>query len=155
MTESNNNLKDFEYLESIGYLEMLSPMDRYHLFVSACGYDSADIAMCIYRIGVEQDALKEFMINYLSEIGGSTEFLVFRWIWNKNQIKFNTEELNQIGINILNSGNIDFVEWFYSFELIDLNNVEFKKLVGEVLSKADKYEDYQIAKHICSLYIKQ
>lgn len=154
LCKSNINLPLIEKLASGGYFKLLSQIQKYHLFVTACGYESVDIAMLMYNNLIDMDALKEFMINFFTEVGGDSEYIMFRWIWEKNKIIFNSDELELCFANILKSRNIEFIEWFCSLNLIDLDSNKTREFIsGEILSKANEHQDYKVAKCICSLYL--
>ena len=58
--------------------------------------------------------------------------------------------------NILKSSNLEFIEWFCSLNLIELNDTRIKEKIGwEILDKASNNDDYKKAIFICSQYIKQ
>ena len=95
------------------------------------------------------------MINFLAKIGEESEYIIFKWIWEKKEINFSLVELNECFINILKSYNIMFIEWFYSLNIIDLNDDYIKnKIVNEILENANNYKDYIISIYICSLHKK-
>lgn len=156
LTKSNDNLKMFEIMESYGYFKLLNPIQKYHLFVSACSYDSIDIAMLIFNNDIDLEGVKEFMIKYLVQVGTNTEYMIFRKIWEKKIINFNLEEINEIFFSILKSSNLEFVEWFCSLNLININDDEIKKkIASDILANACDYQDFIVSKFICSLYINK
>jgi hypothetical protein len=156
LTKSNKNLKIFESLQSQGYFKLLSPIQKYHLFVSACSHNSIDIAMLIFNNNVDLEGVKELMLNYFIQICSNTEYIIFRKIWEKNIISFNTEEIEEIFFSILKCSNLEFVEWFCSLNLININDNRIQnKIASDVLANANNYDDYMIAKFICSLYIQK
>lgn len=156
LTKSNKNLKIFESLQSQGYFKLLSPIQKYHLFVSACSHNSIDIAMLIFNNDVDLEGVKELMLNYFIQICSNTEYIIFRKIWEKNIINFNTEEIEEIFFSILKCSNLEFVEWFCSLNLININDNRIQnKIASDVLANANNYDDYIIAKFICSLYIQK
>lgn len=147
------NLESFEYLESIGYFKFFTPIQKYHLFSTSCGYESNSISKLLYRNNLDLEALKEFMINFFAEVGGENEFDMFKWIWEKNDIDFKSDELIECFIKILKSGNLDFSKWFYSLNLIDIKSLEVKKKIeNEFLFDANTHQDFKIAHWICTLY---
>jgi len=147
------NLELFEYLESIGYFNFFTPIQKYHLFSTSCGYESNSISKLLYRNNIDLDALKEFMINFLAEVGEENEFDIFKWIWEQNDIIFNSDEINECFIKILKSGNFDFSKWFFSLNLIDINSLEIKtKIKNDFLLNASTHQDFKIAHWICTLY---
>ena len=156
LTKSNNNLKIFESLQSQGYFKLLSPIQKYHLFVSACSHDSIDIAMLILNNNVDLEGVKELILNYFIQICSNTEYIIFRKIWEKNIISFNKEEIEEIFFSILKCSNLEFVEWFCSLNLININDNKIQnKIASDVLANANNYDDYMVAKFICSLYIEK
>ena len=57
--------------------------------------------------------------------------------------------------NILKSSNLEFIEWFCSLNLIDLNDTKIKEKIGcDILDKTTNNDDYIKAIFICSQYIK-
>lgn len=153
LTKLNQNLYFFEFLKSFGYFDLLDKEQKYHLFTSACSYDSIDIAMLIFDCGIDLEGVKEFMINYLIQVGGNSEYVIFRKLWEKNIFEFNPNEIEEIFLSILKSSNLEFVQWFYSLNLINLMDSKIKNKIGyDVLEKASTNEDFQVAKFICSYY---
>ncbi len=156
LTKSNTNFKMFESLQSQGYFKLLSPIQKYHLFVSACSHNSIDIAMLIFNNDIDLEGVRELMLNYLAEVGGNVEYVIFRNIWEKKIINFNLEEIEQLFFSILKSSNLEFVEWFCSLNLINLNEDRIREKIGfDVLGNADNHDDYVVAKFICSQYLNQ
>lgn len=154
LTHQNENLNLFEELKTYGYFNLLDTVQKYHLFVEACSHDSIDIAMLIFSTSIDLEGVKEFMSNYLVQVGTTTEYIIFRKIWEKNIIVFNQEEIEEMGICILKTSNIEFIEWFCSLNLIDFNNNKIKNKIGfDVLDKASNYNDYKSAIFICSQYL--
>lgn len=154
LTHTNTNLFLFEFLKSCGYFNLLDDEQKYHLFVEACSHDSIDIAMLIFSTLIDLKGVREFMINYLAQVANITEYTIFRKIWEKNVIKFNHEEIEEIFFHILKSSNLEFIEWFCSLNLIDLKSDRIKEKIGwEVLDKASNNDDYRTAIFICSQYI--
>lgn len=157
MVNSNDNLFYFEFLKSIGYFNLLEHEQKYHLFVEACVHDSVDIAMLIFSTGIDLVGVKELMLNYLAPVGSSTEYVIFRKIWEKNIIDFNNDEIEDIFLSILKSSNVEFAQWFYSINLMDsinLNNINLKNKIGwEILNNASEKEDYDMCVYICSIYL--
>lgn len=127
LCRTNINLNYLEKLASLGYFKLLSPIQIYHLFTTACGYESIDIAMLLYQNNIDLDAVKEFMINYLSEVAQESEYVLFRWIWEKNEIVFNQEEIEECFIKILKVNNLEFADWYYSQGKINIKNENIKK----------------------------
>lgn len=85
--KSNLNLNYFEFLKSQGYFKLLDPVQKYHLFTTACSHDAVDIAMLIFNYtDIDLEGVKELMLNYLVQVGTDTEYIIFRKIWEK--IKF-------------------------------------------------------------------
>lgn len=155
LTHSNINLFFFELLETLGYFNLLDQTQKYHLFVEACSHDSVDIALLILSNDIDLIGVKELMLNYLSDVGTNTEYVIFRKIWEKNIIKFNQEEIKSMFISILKSLNIEFIEWYNSLNLVNLEDDDIKKYIGwNILEKSIDIEDLQIAHFICSLYLK-
>ena len=154
LCKSDLNLSYLNNFEDYGYLNLLTPLQKYHLFTTACGYESVNIALLLCKNNIDNNALKEFMINFLSEVGGSNEFIIFKYIFEKKEINFSFDELNKCFYNIIKTCNLDFIEWFYSLNLINLNNDDTKKMISEVLKDAHYYEDFIVAKYLCNLYIK-
>lgn len=156
LTHTNTNLFFFEFLKSSGYFNLLDKEQKYHLFVEACSHDSIDIAMLIFSTSIDLEGVKEFMKNYLAQVAASTEYMIFRKIWEKNVIQFNQEEIEEMFFHILCSSNLEFIEWFYSLNLIHLNDTRIKEKIGwDILDKASNNDDYRKAIFICSQYIKQ
>ena len=156
LCKSNLNLPIIEKLASGGYFKLLSSIQIYHLFVTACGYESVDIAMVLYNNSIDMDALKEFIVNFFTEVGGNSEYIMFRWIWEKNQIQFSPDELELCFINIIKTANIEFIEWFCGLNMIDLDSLNIKQFIsGEILSNASSYLDYKVSQCICSLYLQK
>jgi len=153
LAKSNDNLPIFESLQTQGYFKLLCPIQKYHLFVSACSHDSIDIAMLIFNNNIDLEGVKELMLNYLAQVGGNVEYIIFRNIWEKKVIDFNPNEIEEIFFSILKSSNLEFAEWFCSLNLIDLNVDKIKQKIGlEILASANNLDDYQMAKFICSKY---
>lgn len=154
LTKSNENLSIFECLQSQGYFKLLSPIQKYHLFVTACSFDSIDIAMLIFNNNVDLIGVKELMLNYLAPVGGNVEYVIFRNIWEKNVINFNFDEIEEIFFSILKSSNLEFIEWFFNLNIINYNDIKIKKKIGlDVLTHANNYDDFIIAKFICSQFL--
>ena len=156
LCKSNENFFYLDNLSSQGYFKLLTPIQKYHLFATACAYDSIDIAMLLYKNDIDMEGVKELMLNFMAEVGSNSEYVIFRWIWEKNQIDFSKDEIDNCFIKILKSGNLEFVEWFCSLSyLIDWNDKEIKARIGsEVLEFTDSVEDYLVAKFICEKYVK-
>ncbi len=156
LVKSNENFAYLDMLASEGYFKLLSSMQKYHLFTTACAYQSFDIAILLYKNKINSEALRVFMINFLTEQGSSTDYMVFRWICEKKKIIFSQEEIIKCFFNILKSSNVEFVEWFCSSDLvkqIDLLDLDVKQQIGlEILSNAESHSDYQIGKIICEKY---
>jgi len=156
LTKSNKNFKMIELIASQGYFKLLNPIQKYHLFVTACSHDSIDIAMLIFNNDIDLEGVKELMIVYLAQVGGNTEYMIFRKIWEKNIINFNLEEIEKIFFSILKSSNLEFVEWFCFLNLININDNKIKEKIGfDILANADNYQDFIVSKFICSLYSKK
>lgn len=154
LCKSNTNLNYLEKLASEGYFKLLSPIQIYHLFTTACGYESIDIAMLLYSNGIDKDCVKEFMINFFAEVAQESEYVLFRWIWEKHNIVFNQEELEECFVKILKANNLEFADWFYSLGKINIQNEQFRQLVSEeVLANAESHIQYQTAKWICEKYL--
>lgn len=155
LCKSNVNFCYLNNLSSQGYFKLLSPIQKYNLFSTACAYESVDIAMLLYKNDLDMEGVKELMLNFMAEVGSNCEYVIFRWIWEKNQINFNQNELNDCFIKILKSRNLEFIEWFCSqSKIIDWNNNAIKERVGlEVLENLDSKEDFMIAKYICEKYM--
>lgn len=151
----NSNLYFFEFLKSQGYFKLLDPIQKYHLFTTACSHDSVDIAMLIFNnTDIDLEGVKELMLNYMVQVGSNTEYIIFRKIWEKNLINFNPEEIEEIFFSILKTSNLEFVEWFCSLNLIDFKNKRIKDKIGyEILENAGTTSDFKVAKFISSLYL--
>lgn len=155
LTKSNDNLGIFQSLQTHGYFKLLCPIQKYHLFASACSHDSVDIAMLILNNDADLEGVKELMLNYLAQVGGNVEYVIFRSIWEKNLIDFNYDETEKIFFSILKSSNLEFIEWFCSLGLVNLDSDKIKKKIGyDVLVNAGNHDDYVVAKFICSQYAK-
>jgi hypothetical protein len=155
LTHTNTNLFFFKFLKSSGYFNLLDPIQKYHLFVEACSYDSIDIAMLIFSTSIDLEGVKEFMQNYLSQVATCTEYLIFRKIWEKNIIQFNQEEIEEMFFQILDSLNIEFIEWFCYRNLIDLKDTRIKEKIGnQILENEETTSDFQVAKFFSSMYLK-
>lgn len=153
LAKSNSNLSLFESLQSQGYFVLLNPIQKYHLFATACAYDSIDIAILIFNNEVDLEGIKGLMINYFAEVGTNTEYIMFRKIWEKNIINFNLDEKEKIFFSILKSSNLEFIEWFCSLNQINLNNYQIKNKIGtDVLANASNLQDFEVCKFICSKY---
>lgn len=154
LTKSNENLYFFEILQSNGYFKLLDPIQKYDLFVSACCNDSIDIAMLILKNEIDLEGLKEFMKNYLAIVGTSTEYIIFRKVWEKNIVCFNKFEIEELFFTILKTFNLEFIEWFFSLKLIDLHDEMIKQKIGcDVLNDIENKEDFIVAKFICLQYM--
>lgn len=153
--KSNTNLYFFEFLQSNGYFKLLDPIQKYHLFVTACSHNSVDIAMLILnQTDIDLEGVKELMLNYLVQVGTNVEYVIFRKIWEKNIIHFSQEEIEEIFFSIFKTLNQEFIEWFCSLNQIDLKNQRIKdKISNEILSNAESKSDFEICKFICSLYL--
>ena len=155
LTHTNTNLFLFEFLKSSGYFNLFDPIQKYHLFVEACSYNSIDIAMLIFSTSIDLEGVKEFMLNYLVQVATSTEYMIFRKIWEKNIIQFNQEEIEEMFFHILDSSNLEFIEWFCSLNLIDLKDTRIKQKIGyEILENAKTSSDFLVAKFINSIYLE-
>lgn len=154
LTHTNTNLFLFKFLKSSGYFNLLDDKQKYNLFVEACYHDSIDITMLIFSTSIDLEGVKKFMQNYLSQVATSTEYMIFRKIWEKNIIQFNHDQIEKMFFYILKSSNIEFIEWFYSLNLINLKSDRIKKKIGwDILDRATNNDDYKIAIFICSQYI--
>ena len=81
--------------------------------------------------------------------------MIFRKIWEKKLINFNLEEIEEIFFLILKTSNLEFVEWFCSLNLININDDKIKEKIGsDILANAVDYQDFMVSKFICSLYTK-
>jgi hypothetical protein len=155
LVKSNTNLCFFEFLKTNGYFKLLDPIQKYHLFVTACSYNSIDIAMLILNCpDIDLEGVKELMLNYLVKVGTNVEYIIFRKIWEKNIIHFNQEKIEEIFFSIFKTLNLKFIEWFCSLNQIDLKNQRIKnKISNEILSNAVSKSDFEICKFICSIYL--
>lgn len=154
LCKSNINFIYLENLSSYGYFKLLSPIQKYHLFSTACAYESIDIAMMLYKNDIDLDALKELMINFMADVGSNSEYVIFRWIWEQNSINFTQDEIIDCLIKIFKSGNIEFAEWFCSQISVDWEDKLLKqKIINEILHQADSSDDYLMAKFICQFYL--
>lgn len=159
LCKSNKNFSYIDNLASQGYFKLLTPIQKYHLFVTACAYESIDIAILLFNNDIDMEGVKELMINFMGEVGSNSEYVIFRWIWEKNLIKFSLDEITNCLIKILKSGNFEFIEWFSSVEnIIDWNDENFRKKLSVEFFECDNCDnctkDYKIAKFICEKYIK-
>ena len=102
----NTFLSPIENLSSQGYFKLLTPIQKYHLFATACAHESVDIAMLLYKNDIDMKGVKELMLNYMVEVGSDSDYIIFRWIWEKNQINFTKNEITDCLIKILKSGNL-------------------------------------------------
>jgi hypothetical protein len=155
LCKSNVNFCYLDNLAILGYFKLLTPIQKYHLFATACAYESIDIAMLLYKNDIDMEGVKELMLNFMAEEGSNSEYVIFRWIWEKKYINFTQEELNDCFIKILKSGNLEFVEWFCSQpNTIDWNDNKIKERIAiEVLEYSDSKKDFMIAKYICEQYL--
>jgi hypothetical protein len=155
LCKSNINFNYLDNLASNGYFKLLSPIQKYHFFSTACAYESIDIAMLLYKNDIDMNGVKELMLNFMVEVGSNCEYVLFRWIWEKNQINFTQDELNDCFIKILKSRNLEFIEWIFSqSDIINLKDNDIKKRIAfEVLEYSDTKEDFEIAKYICEQFI--
>ena len=155
LCKSNINYYYLDNLASQGYFKLLCPIQKYHLFSTACAYESVDIAMLLFKNNLDMEGVKGLMLNFMAEVGSNCEYVIFRCIWEKNQINFTQEEINDCFIKILKSGNLEFVEWFCSqSNIIDWNDKSIReRIVFEVLEYFDCIEDFLIAKYICEKYM--
>lgn len=156
LCKSNTNFIYLDKLASYGYFKLLTPIQKYHLFATACAYESVDIAMLLYKNDIDMEGVKELMLNFMSEVGSNSEYVIFRWIWEKKQVNLSQDEINDCLINIFKSGNMEFAEWFCSqSNLIDWNNNNLKqRIINEVLECLKSKDDYMVAKFICEQYKK-
>ena len=156
LVKSNENFVYLDTLASEGYFKLLSSMQKYHLFVTACASESYDIAILLYKNKVNSDALREFMINFLTEQASPTDYMIFRWIVEKKKINFSHDETTKCFFNILKSENVEFVSWFCKSHLMDQINLMDQKIIQyigtEILENAETNSDYQIGKIICEKY---
>ena len=156
LCKSNENFYYLDNLTSQGYFKLLTPIQKYHLFTTACAYESVDIAMLLYKNNIDIEAVKEFMLNFMAEVGENSEYVMFRWLWEKKEINFSKEDNIECFIKILKSGNLEFIEWFFSLNIIDLFDQTIKKKIfNEILECANSYDDYMIGKVICEEYLKK
>lgn len=150
----NKNLYFFEFLQSNGYFKLLTPIQKYNLFATACSHNSVDIAMLIFNNDIDLEGVKELLLNYLVQVGTNVEYVIFRKIWEINIIHFNLEEIEEIFFSILKTSNLEFVEWFCSLNPVDLKNKRIKEKIGyEILENAVNASDFAVAKFICSKYL--
>ena len=156
LCKSNLNFIYLDNLASKGYFKLLTPIQKYHLFSTACAYESVDIAMLLYKNDIDLEGVKGLMMNFLAEVGSNAEYVIFRWIWEKNQINFISDEIDECLIKILKSGNLEFIEWFcLQPNIFNWDNYNLKtRIINEVLEFADTKEDYIVAKYICKQYMK-
>jgi hypothetical protein len=156
LCKCNFNFIYLDNLASQGYFKLLTPIQKYHLFSTACAYESVDIAMLLYKNDIDLEGVKGLMMNFLAEVGSNPEYVIFRWIWEKNQINFISDEIDECLIKILKSGNLEFIEWFcLQPNIINWDNNNLKtRIINEVLEFADTKEDYIVAKYICEQYKK-
>lgn len=149
-------LSPIENLSSQGYFKLLTRIQKYHLFATACAHESVDIAMLLYKNDIDMEGVKELMLNYMAEVGSDSNYIIFRWIWEKNQINFTIDEITDCLIKILKSRNLEFIEWFCSLaNTVDWYNSILKERIGnEVLEFADSKKDYMVAKYICEQYMR-
>lgn len=156
MKQLCTNIDFFATLNLNGYFNLIDKEQKYNLFVNACLHDSVDIAMEIYEtnVDIEKEKIKEFMQNYLVMIGSTTEYVIFRKIWEKNHIQFSPEEIDNLFISILKTSNIDFIKWFYSLGLINIKNEKMIKQIGfRILANALNSNDFIVAIFICNIYM--
>jgi len=154
LCKNNNNLIYLNYLSSLGYFKLLCPIQKYHLFSTACAHNSIDIAILLYKNNIDFYALKEFMLNYLAVNSSDSDYVIFRWIWEKKQIIFSNEDNIDFLIKILKAGNLEFIEWFCSLNIINYSNINIKnKIINEVLNFANSQKDYLVAKFISKKYL--
>lgn len=153
--KSNSNLYFFEFLKSQGYFKLLDPIQKYHLFTTACSHNSINIAMLIFNnTDIDLEGVKELMLNYMVQVGSNTEYIIFRKIWEENLIHFSTEEIEEIFFSILKTSNLEFVEWFCSLNPVDFKNKRIKDKIGyEILENAETTTDFKVSKFISSLYL--
>lgn len=152
LCESDDNFNLLKNLASWGYFKLLSPTQKYELFVTACAHESVDIAMLLYNNDIDMIGVKNLMMNFMAEVGSNSEYVIFRWIWENNSISFNKDEINDCFIKILKSANLDFIKWFGS-QSIDWNDSNLKIRIGnEVLNHVDLNYDYNVAKYVCEQY---
>lgn len=156
LCKSNLNFYYLENLSLHGYFKLLTSEQKYNLFATACAHDSIDIAFLLYKNDIDINCVKELMLNFMVIIGSNSEYIIFRWIWEKKQIIFNKDEIKYCLINILKSGNFEFTDWFCStFDTIDWDDDNLKiKITDEVLENLKTKEDYIIAIYICNKYLK-
>ena len=157
LTHTDSNLFIFEYLQSQGYFNLLDSTQKYYLFVEACEYESINIAMLIFSNSIDLEKVKIFMKNFLTQFGNNSEYIIFKKIWEKNIIIFNQKEIEEIFFSILKSTNIEFIEWFYSLNLINLKDEKISEQINfKILMNASNSDDYKVAIFICTqfLYLK-
>lgn len=156
LCKSNTNFVYLDNLASQGYFKLLTPIQIYNLFTTACAYESIDIAMLLYKNNIDMEGVKELMVGFMTEVGSNSEYVIFRWIWEKKQIKLSQDEINDCLINILKSGNLEFADWFCSLpNVINSNNNIKQRIVNEVLKYSNSKEDYILAKFISEQYLKK
>lgn len=156
LTHDNRNLFFLKFLQTQGYFNLLDPIQKYYLFIEACTYNSINIAILIFSNLNDLDGVKEFMLNYLAQVGTETEYKIFRKIWEKNILQFNQEEIEELFFNILKTSNIEFIKWFYSLNLINLTNVRIRERIHlEILMNASNNDDYKTIIFIFSQYVIQ
>ena len=44
--------------------------------------------MLLYKNNIDIEGVKELMLNFMAEVGSNSEYVIFRWIWEKKQINF-------------------------------------------------------------------
>ena len=157
LVKFDSNVCYIDELIKMNYFDSFTQDEKYEIFSSACGYSSEDIVKKLYFIGLDYYMLKPLMVNYMAETG---EFNLFKWIYEQDNILFSDYEIDECFFLIVQSGNIEFIKWFYKLGLINLNKnnfytggfVNFKDKLFDILNKC-KINQLEIKSYINSLLI--
>ena len=156
-TDIDNLCKDdnnYDFICSFAhhrYFTLLSPEQIYNLFTTACSHDAIEISKILFKQNIDLVGVKNLMLNYMSEVGSETEYLLFKWIWETRKIIFTNNEINECFINILKTRNMEFIQWFYSLDLINLTNIK-NDIANKVLENATNTDQFIVASWICWQY---
>ena len=114
-----------EKLVELKYFDSFTQDQIYELFSTACGYNCVDIVKVLYFLNLDYKTLNPLMINFMAEVG---EYNLFRWIYEQDNIIFTENEIIDCFYNIIKSGNLEFLEWFYKLQESNLDKNIINKI---------------------------
>ena len=92
-----------------------------------------------YKNDIDMEGVKELMLNYMAEVGSDSEYIIFRWIWEKNEINFTKDEIDDLVDFFISKGrNKDLVVYnCTSGYPVPFNDV----CLLDILTLKQKYDD--------------